>query len=62
MRNDSQVLTHPEAATRIVELQSKLDRRVDPDVRNVLTAEQRTLWDSFFTNEPYERIREVSTH
>lgn len=56
----TKVETATDAAVRIVKLRAALLQPVEARLRDVMTAEQRTLWDAFFRDEPYERIEALS--
>lgn len=51
------IATAAEAATRILELRNvQASGRVTARVRDLMTAEERDLWDKFFRDVPLEQI------
>lgn len=45
-----------EAARRIVDISAVLQQPMSNSRRNVLVAEQRTIWDALFPGKSYEQI------
>lgn len=48
-----------DAAKRIVAIQNELGLPVQPERRDALTSEQRTLWNSQFPDVAFEEIAEL---
>lgn len=55
--------TAAEAATRIVELRERQNsEHMTPDVRNLLSAEERALWDRFYSGLPLDAIEAIQRY